>query len=180
MARFAVWALGPDQTGIVEEISDVLLLVDGNIESSLMGRLGAHFSMSLAVLVPDECSIEALRDDLEIAGRRLGLDGVLVVPIADVDGRPTAASHEIHVRGPDHPGIVHNVSRVLASRCVSIVHGGTATGSSAALTGSDEHCMVLDVSVPTTLSELELDVALDPVRQAEDVQIGVRRITDPR
>jgi glycine cleavage system transcriptional repressor len=42
-------AIGPDRTGVVQDIAEVILNCDGNIEESRMTTLGSDFAMLLLV-----------------------------------------------------------------------------------------------------------------------------------
>ena len=45
--------IGPDRLGIVDELTQLLLQVDGNVETSRMARLGGEFAMLLQVSLPE-------------------------------------------------------------------------------------------------------------------------------
>ena len=45
---------GPDRVGIVEELTEALLGVRANVETSRMARLGGEFAVLMLVSVPSE------------------------------------------------------------------------------------------------------------------------------
>ena len=44
--------VGPDQIGIVDRVTRMILEYDGNVEESRMTRLGGEFAMLLLISVP--------------------------------------------------------------------------------------------------------------------------------
>ena len=121
MHSYALTAVGRDRPGIVAAISKVLLDHEINIEDSHMSILRGHFTMTLIVSLPEESDLDALNDELRVAGEQLDLE---LLTIARVDGLPDetgpAATHIVSVYGVDRPGIVHAVSSTLAEREITI------------------------------------------------------------
>ena len=108
--------IGDDKPGIVEQLSDRILATGANWEESRMARLAGKFAGLLRV------SVEADRAE-QLAGALRALDAggltVVVEPSADGDSaEPREVSLE--VVGNDHPGIVRDISRVLAQHDVNI------------------------------------------------------------
>ena len=108
--------IGDDKPGIVEQLSDRVLETGANWEESRMARLAGKFAGLLRV------SVEADRAE-QLAGALRALDagGLTVVVEPSVEGEgaePRKVSLE--VVGNDHPGIVRDISRVLAQHDVNI------------------------------------------------------------
>jgi glycine cleavage system regulatory protein len=108
--------IGDDKPGIVEQLSDRVLATGANWEESRMARLAGKFAGLLRV------SVEADRAE-QLAGALRSLDAggltVVVERSAEGDGaEPRSVSLE--VVGNDHPGIVRDISRVLAQHDVNI------------------------------------------------------------
>lgn len=103
---------GPDRTGLVEAIADQLAAAGGNWEESRMARLAGQFAGILLV------SVDASRtDELVAAARRLEAQGLHVTArtTAAPAPAPAATRARIQVTANDRPGIVRDVSRVLAA-----------------------------------------------------------------
>ncbi|HEV2809305.1 MAG TPA: ACT domain-containing protein [Acidimicrobiales bacterium] len=130
MARVAVTAFGADRPGMVAGVTGVLMDHGGNLEDSAMTILGGHFAMMLLVEIPDDQPVEALEADLAAGVADLGLS-VVVRPVADVgaggdDENGTGSTEEpstwsVSVHGADRPGIVHQVTALLAHHGANVV-----------------------------------------------------------
>lgn len=108
--------LGPDRTGLVEALADTIAASGGNWEASHMARLAGQFAGIVQVTV--ERGVAA---DLIAALRALGAKGLLVN--ARTTEAPAVAAGtrvRLELTGDDRPGIVRDVSRVLAERGVNV------------------------------------------------------------
>jgi glycine cleavage system regulatory protein len=122
--------IGADRPGIVEQLSDQVLAAGANWEESTMARLAGKFAGLLRVSVDGDRAdrlAAALRDlsssDLTIVVERSG----------EVDaGRFVALTLEII--GSDRPGIVRDISHVLAQHGINIEELETDV-TSAAMSG---------------------------------------------
>jgi glycine cleavage system regulatory protein len=108
--------IGDDKPGIVEQLSDRIVASGANWEESRMSRLAGKFAGLLRV------SVEADRAEaLAGALRTLDAQGLTVVversAAAEAGGFRTI---HLEVIGNDHPGIVHDIARVLAHHQVNI------------------------------------------------------------
>lgn len=115
MAKLVLTAIGDDRPGLVSALAGAVAAREGNWLESQMARLAGKFAGIVLVDVP-EGAVESLVADVE------GL-GVLDVAIRRIEGAPAEAPGDpvvLHLLGHDHPGIVHQVSQVLADKGVSI------------------------------------------------------------
>jgi glycine cleavage system regulatory protein len=109
--------LAGDRPGLVEMLSRAVADVDGNWIDSSMTRLGGEFAGIVRVTIPDEgvpgfeAAIKALSSD--------GLTTLIRRGGQDVEA-PAGQVATIELTGSDQPGIVHEVSRILAQFGVSI------------------------------------------------------------
>jgi glycine cleavage system regulatory protein len=117
MPRLVLTVLGDDRAGLVEALAETVTAHGGNWEQSQMAELAGQFAGIVVVSVPAEHADE-LRTALG------GLEGLLDVAAhpgseepADADGWPRL---RIDLVGSDHPGIVRDVSAVLARHGLSI------------------------------------------------------------
>jgi glycine cleavage system regulatory protein len=125
MAALVLTVIGDDRTGLVNALSDVIARHHGNWERSEMAELAGKFAGIVLVTVPDDAraalvhELGSLRDQ-----------GLLDVTAAVSD---TAADTSANTRlsmslvGNDRPGIVRDLSAVLASHGVSIEELRTST-----------------------------------------------------
>jgi glycine cleavage system regulatory protein len=122
--------IGPDRTGLVESVSDRIASHGGNWEESRMARLAGQFAGILLVTV-DSARTDQLVSSLR-ALESAGLQ-VAVQPTSRATPAP-GTSIRLEVNGQDRPGIIRDVSRVLAERGIN-VEGLESEVRSAAMSG---------------------------------------------
>lgn len=126
--QLVVTVIGPDRPGLVLAISQEVAAVGGDWLESRMATLAGKFAGVVQVAVPGaqaDVLVVRLRA-LESQGLRLVIEtgsGESVAPA----GRPM----QLDLLGQDRPGIVRDVSRVLAERQVSVEELETDTVSGA-------------------------------------------------
>jgi len=119
--------IGADRPGIVEQLSDQVLAVGANWEESSMARLAGQFAGLLRV------SVESAQADRLAAGLRALSSADLTVVVArsgDVDVA-RSRSLTLEIVGSDRPGIVRDISHVLAKQGVNIEELETSVASAA-------------------------------------------------
>lgn len=117
--------LGDDKPGIVEQLSDRIAAAGGNWEESRMARLAGKFAGILRV------SVDADRADALAASlTRVDPGGLAVVvePSREADAG-ACRTLRLELLGNDHPGIIRDISRVLADHQVNIEELDTAVTS---------------------------------------------------
>lgn len=159
-----------DQPGIVEDLSDVLATHGGNWTESSMMTLAGKFAGILLAEVPENRADSFLRvlDTLEAGGMQI------VAQRSDTPARPEGMrEHDIELVGQDHPGIVHDITEVLAARGVNVQELET-TVQSASMSGERLFIAHARIAVPESVSleglreeleelanELMVDIDLD-------------------
>jgi glycine cleavage system regulatory protein len=156
MASFVLSLIGSDRTGLVEAISDVVTDHGGNWERSHLGELAGVFAGVVQVRVPD-----AAADDFRRALEPLGDLGLFDIALHegahDATDRGGGTELAFELVGNDRPGIVHDVSHLLASLDVSIAELETWTSSAPMAGGVLFHANAL-VRLP---GSLEVDALVD-------------------
>ncbi len=126
MATLVLTVIGDDRSGLVSALSGVIADHDGSWQRSQMARLAGKFAGIVVVAVPDDRA-QALIDELG----PLGTQGLLDVTVerGSDEGATVADATRISLElvGADRPGIVHDISRVLAEQLVGIEDLRTAT-----------------------------------------------------
>jgi len=110
--------IGPDRPGIVDDLSTLITKNGGNWLESRMCNLAGQFAGVLQIECAEQKNagfIEAL-NDLEKNGLKIQVEQG--VKISDALMR---ANIELEITGPDHPGIVQDISHFLATRDINIV-----------------------------------------------------------
>jgi len=158
MPRLVLTVIGDDRSGLVEALANVVTAHGGNWERSQMTELAGKFAGIVVVSVASERV-----DDLTGALREL--DGLLEVSAHPGAEAPPAAptpqrrTLTIDLVGNDHPGIVHDVSAVLARHGLSIVTIETTTREAPMAGGRLFEAHVV-VSIPhgTEVAEIRADL----------------------
>lgn len=143
--------IADDKPGIVEKIANQILAIGANWEESRMARLGGMFTGLLRVSV-DAARAEALAGEL----RALASDGLTIVVAHATDEAPVVfRSLRLDLVGNDRPGIIRDISRVLARRHVNIDELETDV-SSAPMTGEMLFRARAHLRVPSAITLGEL------------------------
>ena len=116
MIDLVITLVGPDHPGIVDSVSEVVAAHGGNWLDSRMAHLAGKFAGVLRVEVADE-QVAALEEALGGLGGR-GLR--VVVERSAPDEAPRLPAREIELLGLDRPGLVHEISAVLAAHGVNV------------------------------------------------------------
>jgi glycine cleavage system regulatory protein len=139
--------IGTDRPGIVERISDEVLAAGANWEESSMARLAGKFAGLLRVSVDAERA-----DSLSAKLETLAADGLTVVVerSSEVDAG-AFRTLSLDLVGNDRPGIVRDISQVLARDGVNIEELETDV-TSAAMSGEPVFRARLRVRLPDAIN----------------------------
>ena len=167
-------AVGLDRTGVVQDLTKVILACGGNIEESRMTTLGSEFAMLLLVS-GNWHTLSRLEQGLD----KLCENDQLSVSIRKTDVRPQKDNrmpYAVDVVALDQQGIVYNLADFFSSRDIEIADVATRSYS-AAHTGAPMFAVQMAVNVPSTIhiaqlreeflevcDRLNLDAILEPVK----------------
>jgi len=158
MATLVLTVIGDDRSGLVSALSGVIADHGGSWERSQMARLAGKFAGIVVVAVPDP-QADALIADLG----PLEAQGLLDVTVErGIEEAPRAGMARVSLAlvGADRPGIVHEISELLASRQVSIEELHTATRD-APMVGGVLFEATATLLAPPTLPIEELQALLE-------------------
>jgi len=149
--------LSDDRPGIVEALSDVLASHGGNWTESSMLSLAGKFAGILLAQVPSERAdsfIEALE--------ALTIDGIKVVaePSSGDAALDETRFVALELVGQDRPGIVHEITEVLARHSVNVQELET-TVQSASMSGESLFLAHAKVSIPSAADTEKLREELE-------------------
>lgn len=116
MIDLVLTLIGPDHPGIVDSVADVVAAHGGNWLESRMAHLAGKFAGVLCVEVADEqaAALEQALGRLEGSGLH-----VIVERSAPVE-EPRQHAMEIELLGVDRPGLVHEISTLLAAQRINV------------------------------------------------------------
>ena len=166
-------AIGTDRTGVVQDITKVIMSCSGNIEESRMTTLGNEFAMLMLVsgnwhtLGKLERELEKLgAEDLTFTIRKTG----------EREIKEDRMPYAVDVVSLDHEGIVFGLANFFASHDVEIADVATRSYA-AAHTGAPMFAVQMAVNVPSSVhiaqlrdefhelcDRLNLDAILEPVK----------------
>jgi glycine cleavage system transcriptional repressor len=146
-------AVGPDRPGLVNEIASVVREAKANVEDSRMAILGGEFALLMLLSGSAEATarFEAACPSLS---EKLGLR-LIFKHTTRKDATRDFLPYGIRVTGVDRPGIVHNVTSVLAKRGVNLAALESKL-SFAPLSGTPMFVLEADLQVPSEVALSEL------------------------
>ena len=162
--------MGADQPGLVGQLSAVITEHGGNWLESRMAHLGGQFAGILRIEVPAEQEQKLLAKL-----RSLESQGLTVYPHKDVLAPPPATGTlvTVEVVGHDRPGIVRQISQVLAQQRVNVEELVTHCDS-APMSGEMLFRATATVRLPETCSLRQLQQALEQIATDLMVDINVK------
>lgn len=151
MASFVISVLGDDRAGLVEALSAVIAEHGGNWEQSHMTQLAGKFAGVVLATIPAQQATP-----FTVALRSIEHSGLLHLSFEEGrDLQQNGPAIEIRVVGNDHPGIVHELSQLLAQRRVNIDDLETST-TPAPMAGGQLFEAVAKLRLPLGLSSDDL------------------------
>ena len=160
--------IADDQPGIIETVSNVLNEHDGNWTQSSMSSLAGQFAGILLASVPGDNTNACLAElkALEAEGLR-----IIVRTSSDETLAENMEEYSLELVGNDHPGIVHDITRVLASHKVSVINLETSV-EAASMGGGELFKARAQLLVPESSDILALEGELEDI--ANDLMVNIR------
>jgi len=168
LSTLVMTVIGPDRPGLVELVTANIVDHGGNWLESRMCRLGGQFAGIVRVEIPVEKS-----DALLATLAKLEEDGLQISARKETSlpsfARGTVAVLELV--GQDRPGILHQISRVLAQHSVN-VEELSSDRINAPMDGSMLFQARISVLLPATVSIAQLRSELETI--ATDLMVDVQ------
>ncbi len=161
--------IADDTPGLVEKLSDTVNREGGNWLESRMAHLAEKFAGIARIEISDDRlpSLRTALANLEKSGFRLTIEETS----AATPSEGTVLT--LDLVGPDHPGIVRDISRCLADRGVSVEEMETDLRE-APMGGGPLFYARARVRAPANVDEKELREALEGLSAALMVDIALR------
>jgi glycine cleavage system regulatory protein len=160
--------IADDQPGIIQTVSETLQNHDGNWSQSSMSSLGGQFAGILLVSVPAEETDACLAELSGLESRGLKITARVC---GDESPVTNASSFTLDLVGHDRPGIVHDITTVLASHQVS-VHDLETVVESASMAGGELFKASAQLLVPEDTDVEALESELHDL--ANDLMVDIR------
>jgi glycine cleavage system transcriptional repressor len=173
MPLYALMAVGVDRPGNAATVAGVLVEQGCNLEDTEIAVLRGYSTMMLVVDCPERVTAKGLKAAVEEGTREIGLDvTVSEIDPATPDGADTTGTPwSVSVYGSDRPGIVFEVTRLLARAGINIFGMQTRTHGPAQLL---VYTMSLDVQVPADVDGAEVAASLDNLARRLNVACSMR------
>lgn len=153
--RILLTVMGADRPGLTEALAAAVLDAGGNWLESYLSRLGGKFVGS-ALVDLSPTGVERLRENLSKS-----VASALRVEIVPADEEIDDGEQvELSLTAQDRPGIVHEISGVLAKLGANIVELETRTEPSA-WSGAEMFHARTRLTLPDGLTHAELQAALE-------------------
>lgn len=167
MIDLVLTLIGPDRPGIVDSVATTVAAHGGNWLESRMAHLAGKFAGVLRVEVPDDQA-----EALEAALAGLQVDGLTLV-VERSAPKDVAARRALHIEllGSDRPGLVHEVSALLASHRANVEELSTDR-TAAAHSGDRMFHADIRVVVPQAADVSAIRQGLE--RLAADLMVEIR------
>jgi glycine cleavage system transcriptional repressor len=161
-------AVGPDQVGLVEKISEFIARHGCNIEDSKMAVFCGEFA--LIILVSGESgTLHKIANHY----RELEIETALAISIKTPTSRKPAESflpYTVTASCMDHPGIVYQISGILSSFGINIESMETKTYA-APVSGTPIFRLEANISVPTKTNINSLRERFAGIQREENIDI---------
>ncbi|HYR91997.1 MAG TPA: ACT domain-containing protein [Terriglobia bacterium] len=163
-------AIGPDQVGLVEKISEFISRRGCNIDDSKMAVFCGEFAV-IILISGDSGSLFKISSEYRAIETETGLSVAIKTPSA----RKTAEfflPYKLTATCMDHPGVVYQISGVLSSLGVNIESMETKTYS-APMSGTPLFQLEADVAVPARTNINHLRERLEQLQREENIDIEI-------
>jgi len=159
--------IADDQPGIIETVSKALKKHDGNWTQSSMSSLAGQFAGILLASVPED-KTDACLTEL----KALESEGLRII-VRTSSGKTQAKKVEefsMELVGNDRPGIIHDITRVLASHKVSVINLETSV-EAASMGGGELFRARAQLLVPESSDIFALESELEDI--ANDLMVDI-------
>jgi len=163
-------AVGPDQVGLVEKISEFIVRRGCNIEDSKMAVFCGEFALIILIAGAPHALLA-----LSSSYRDLEAETRLNISIKTPTTRPSTGSflpYRLVASCMDHPGIVHRLSQVLSKHNVNIETMETKTYA-APVSGTPIFCLEATVSIPVITNVNGLREQFAEIQREENIDIDL-------
>lgn len=168
---FAIFVLGTDSIGIVSDVSKALFELGANINDSSHTIIGNQFAMLLLIATDTKYSKEKIQDAFkDITQRRKLTIHTHQLFDEDIHRKHTDPGQlcVIHLYGADKPGIVYQVTNLLAKNNVNITDLSTRRFGNES---NPIYIMYLEAEVPYEVDTRKLGDDLNKIAASLNVEI---------
>ncbi|HEU5462577.1 MAG TPA: ACT domain-containing protein [Candidatus Binatia bacterium] len=163
-------AVGPDQVGLVEKISEFISRHACNIEDSKMAVFCGEFAVIMLISGEGAALVKVARDYREIEAET-GLSIAIKTPSARMAPQ-SFLPYKLTASCMDHPGIVYHISGVLSSLGINIESMETKTYA-APVSGTPIFQLEATLAVPASTNINQLRARFNEIQRDENIDIDL-------
>jgi glycine cleavage system transcriptional repressor len=163
-------AVGRDQIGLVEKISEFIVARDCNIEDSKMAVFCGEFALIILITGASE-NLTRIGSSYNELGKMTGLTIWTKRPSSKMPS-PQSLPYRLSASCMDHPGVVHRLSALLSEMSINIESMETKTYS-APVSGTPIFRMEATLTVPANLNINNLRARFSAVEREENIDIDL-------
>ena len=171
MTDLVLTLIGADRPGLVEAVADVVASNGGNWLESRMAHLAGKFAGILRIEVPADKASALLAALADLEARGLKVVGESAAGASD--GATSGRTLDLELVGLDRPGIVREISQLLASSGANVEELSTDR-TSAAMSGEMLFVAKARVRLPSNSDLSTLRAALE--RLASDLMVEIKLV----
>ena len=173
--KWVLTAVSKDRPGIVEDIAQIITEHEGNWVKSSMSRLGGQFAGIIQITVAQDRAQDLANQlqtltakDIQITMQKDELEG---------DAVTQGQMASLELTGIDHPGIVRDITHLLAAQQVTIETLETKIFT-ASMAGAPMFSAAAQIRLPQGLSLGSLSQAIETL--ADDIMVDINLEIDPQ
>jgi glycine cleavage system transcriptional repressor len=167
-------AVGPDQVGLVEKISQFIVQRGCNIEDSKMAVFAGEFAQ-IVLLSGADSGLRGISDAVEELRAQTGLHIWIKQPSRKKPLEPSLP-YKLVASCMDHPGVVHRISNTLSKQGVNIESMETQTYL-APVSGTPIFRLEAMLSVPARVNVNGLRSRFAEIEKEENIDIDLTLIS---
>jgi len=165
-------AIGPDQVGLVEQISAFISRCNCNIEDSKMAVFCGEFAV-IVLISGEPVHLARVASEYRDIERQIGLSIAVKTPAIRKISK-SLLPYRLTASCMDHPGIVHNISALLKSLGVNIESMETKTYS-APVSGTPLFQLEAELAVPANANLNEIRERLVELQREQNIDIELHQ-----
>ncbi len=174
MEKVIVTVLGKDQPGIVAQVTQVLLDNGCNLEDSSMTILEGDFAMLVIASLPESMNLQEIKEKFNVMNDAMNLC-VEVRPFTEnkSPSKQNGKNYILSVIGADKPGIVQNISQLLADNKVNITDVETKRIGTE---GKRVYAMIIEVFIDESMNVKSLEEKISNLCKSLSVDMTFKPI----
>jgi glycine cleavage system transcriptional repressor len=169
-------AIGPDQVGLVENLSAFISRRGCNIEDSKMAVFYGEFAV-IVLISGERMNLDRIAGEAREIEKETGLKVTVKTPAARKASK-AFLPYRLTASCLDHPGIVHQISGLLRSLGVNIESMETKTYS-APVSGTPLFQLEAELAVPARANINEVRERLSELQREQNIDIDLKMGSQP-